>query len=277
MKGMATKTSPMTSARNASPTFHLTRAKRDALEFLAEFFCLRVSDLAKLSRNREPNENDLRTARRTLLLLSREGSVNRLPYFDLQTEGKSYVYGLSDRAVAQYGGKTFDEHSQRTLDHELEITQFHIRLKRFAAKHGLKLYWQQSDLKRTIHPDALFALTDPKKPEGKNTFYFFLETERAKIGHYRDGKPSIITKLQKYYDYFDSDKCRKEWAFKQFRVIVVQRNEERSENLLPLLQKHRMFWLTDEPRYKRGVDDYIFRTPKDWTERTYGFLDIFND
>jgi hypothetical protein len=40
--------------------------------------------------------------------------------------------------------KTFDEHSQRTLDHQLEISFFHIELKKFAAKNNLRLYWQQA-------------------------------------------------------------------------------------------------------------------------------------
>jgi hypothetical protein len=51
--------------------------------------------------------------------------------------------------------KTFDDHSARTLDHELEISHFHMALKRFCEKHDLKLYWQQADLKtKTIHTRA---------------------------------------------------------------------------------------------------------------------------
>ena len=55
-------------------------------------------------------------------------------------------------------------------DHELEISFFHIALKKFAVKNGLKLYWQQSDLKHTISPDAMFALTDPRSPKTKAPF-----------------------------------------------------------------------------------------------------------
>jgi hypothetical protein len=171
--------------------------------------------------------------------------------------------------------KTFDEHSQRTLDHELEISFFHISLKRFCAKNKLKLYWQQSDLKCTVSPDAMFGITDPAKPEGKNTLYYFLEMERAKIGHYRDGEPSIMRKLGKYYAYYGTDACEKEWSdFRQFRVIVVQRTHERRENLLKQLNKelnHRMFWLTTEPEYKYGIGGDIFNTPRDWEKVGYGF------
>ncbi|MGA2959062.1 MAG: hypothetical protein ABSF48_25505, partial [Thermodesulfobacteriota bacterium] len=77
----------------------------------------------------------------------------------------SHVYGLSDRGIKSFDSlyaayaKTFDDHSARTLDHELEISYFHIALNRFCDKHNLQLHWQQSDLKTaTIHPDAYFAI-----------------------------------------------------------------------------------------------------------------------
>lgn len=174
--------------------------------------------------------------------------------------------------------KTFDEHSQRTLDHELEISFFHIALKKFCAKNKLNLYWQQSDLKCTVSPDAMFAITDPAKPEGKNTLYYFLEMERAKIGHYKDGEPSIIRKLAKYYEYYGTDKCEKEWLdFRHFRVVVVQRTDERRKNLLKQLNalfNHRMFWLATEPDYKHNIDGAIFKTPKDYETVSYSFLSV---
>jgi hypothetical protein len=174
--------------------------------------------------------------------------------------------------------KTLDEHSQRTLDHELEISFFHIALKNSCNKHGQKLYWQQSDLKCTISPDAMFAITDPAKPEGKNTMYYFLEMERAKIGHYRDGEPSIMRKLAKYYAYYGSDACEKEWFdFRQFRVVVVLRTEERQKNLLKELNKtynHRTLWLTDERSYKENIGGEIFKTPKDYEKAAYSFFAV---
>jgi hypothetical protein len=282
---MSTALHPTKSARPA-PRFRLTTAKRKTLELIAEYFCLRVCDVAKLLRNREPDENDLRTARRTLQLLSNEGLLNRLPYFELdRLRGNiSYVYGLSDKGVKHIGDlhtvgpKTFDEHSARTLDHELEISYFHMALKRFTDKHGLKLYWQQVDLKTDhIHPDAYFAITDPAKPEGKNTYHYFLEIERSKIGNYKDGQPSILRKLSAYYKHFDTNLCEKDWGFKQFRIIVVQRTEERMENLLTTLSedhKHRMFWLTTEGKYKQDIGAEIFKTPKDFEKVDYSFTTL---
>src|SRR5713101_5634486 len=121
--------------------FRLTRTKRRVLELLAEYFCLRVKDVAKLLRDREPTEADLRTARRSLGLLCKEKLANRLPYFELDTEARSYVYGLSDKGVdhpdVEYPeAKSFDEHSERTLDHELEISYFHMALDKFLNDEG---------------------------------------------------------------------------------------------------------------------------------------------
>jgi hypothetical protein len=193
----------------------------------------------------------------------------------------THVYGLSDRALKTFDfpatAKSFDEHSERTLDHELGITAFHIALKTLADQHGLTLYWQQRDLKRGIHPDALFALTDPAKPEGRNTHYFFLEIERSKLAQYRNGGPSIIRKLERYVQYYDSEQCVKDWNFRAFRVVVIQRTDERAANLLRALSAtlpSRIFWLTSEARYKRDLSAPIFVTPKDHAQQTYSFLSL---
>lgn len=270
-------------SQRALPGIRLYSTNRRTLELLAEYFCLRTNDIAELIRGRTPNPNDKRSVRQTLSVLLKAGVVARLPYLDLDrvSGGVHYAWGLSDKGVEFCKSlwplaKIFDEHSQRTLDHELEISFFHIALQRFCTMNKLKLYWQQSDLKCTVSPDAMFGITDPQKPDGKNTLYYFLEMERAKIGHYRDGEPSIMRKLGKYYAYYGTDACEKEWSdFRQFRVIIVQRTDERRENLLKQLNKelnHRMFWLTDEESYKTNTIGEIFRTPKDFTSKVYGFI-----
>lgn len=258
--------------------FRLTAAKRKTLELLAEYFCLRVHDVAKLLRNREPNENDLRTARRTLHLLWKEGILHRILYLDLATEGVCHVYGLTDRGVKEYGGKTFDDHAERTLDHELAISYFHILVRGLCERCTWTLYWQQSDLKtKTVHPDAYFAITDLAKPEERNTHHFFLEVERSKVSNYKDGEPSIIRKIGKYYDLFDTRQCEKDWGVRQFRVVVVQRSDERRRNLCQALRErygHPMFWITTEPLCKADIGGEIFLTPKDNPLTTHGFLTI---
>jgi hypothetical protein len=249
---------------------------------LAEYFCLRTNDLVDLvyKVQTEPNQASMR---RTLFLLLKEGLVHRIPHIEQdRTIGAStFVYGLSDKGCSfarefwnHY--KTFDDHSQRTLDHELETSFFHIALKKFCnERKNLQLYWQQRDLKCTVNPDAYFAITDTTKPEGKNTFHYFLEVERAKLGSWRNRQPQIIRKLAKYYEYYNSDACEKEWKnFRHFRVILVQRTDAKREFLLSKLEehKHRMFWLTTEELYKADIAGKIFKTPKDFSAADYSLL-----
>jgi hypothetical protein len=257
--------------------------KQKILELLAEFFCLRTNDAAGLLRNRVITESDARSVRRTLSILHRDGFLYRLPHFDSGRDrgGVSHVYGLSAKGVAHAfrngystsATKTLDEHSLRTLDHELEITWFHVALHRLCSARGLRYLWRQKDLKHTVHPDALFYVADPANP-GK-AFCYFLEIERAKRGNYRDGEPQILRKVRRYYDYFNSTGCEKEWGFRQYRVVVVQRTDARREGLLTALRKacsHRMFWLTTEAAYRENIGGAIFKTPKDDAPMAFTFL-----
>jgi hypothetical protein len=253
------------------------------LEILAQFFCLRTNDAAVLLRNRAITESDSRSVRRTLSILHRDGFLYRAPYLDASHDrgGAGYVYGLSRKGVAHAlrdgfstaATKTLDEHSIRTLDHELELTSFHVALHRLHLAKGLRYLWRQKDLKHTIHPNALFCVADPADPA--KAFCYFLEVERAKPGNWRNGKPQILRKLQKYYEYFNSTDCEKEWGFRQYRVIVVQRNDTRREGLLKALREtcsHRMFCLTTETAYREDIGGAIFMTPKDDAPVQFSFL-----
>ena len=265
------------------PLPHTNPTKRRLLELLAEFFCLRTNDAAQLLRDRIPTGSDARSVRRTLSILHRDGFLYRLPYLD-PTAGRGgamYVYGLSAKGVyhalqegyATAATKTLDEHSIRTLDHELEITSFHIALRHLCSAGGLRYLWRQKDLKHTVHPDAFFCVADPANP-GK-AFCYFLEIERAKLGNYRNGEPQILRKLRKYYGYFNSTDCEKEWRFRQYRVVVVQRSEARREGLLKAMRQncnHRMFWLTTELAYRADLGGRIFMTPKDDAPVAFSFL-----
>ncbi|MGA2269036.1 MAG: replication-relaxation family protein [Bryobacteraceae bacterium] len=273
------KTSPETGADlpRGNPT------KQKVLELLAEFFCLRTTDAAGLLRNRAITESDARSVRRTLSILHRDGFLYRAPHLDFGHErgGVAYVYGLSAKGVGHAlrngystpATKTLDEHSLRTLDHELGITLFHIALHRLCARQGLRYAWRQTGLKRTVHPDAVFNVADPANP-GK-AFCYFLEIERSKLGNYRNGEPQIFRKLRAYYDYFNSTGCEKEWGFCQYRVVVVQRTDARREGLLMALRekyRHRMFWLTTEAAYRGDIGGAIFLTPKDDAPVPLSFL-----
>jgi DNA-binding transcriptional ArsR family regulator len=276
---------PKISLPNAGKFPRGNPTKERVLELLAEFFCLRTNDAAELLRNRTITGSDARSVRRTLSILNRDGVLYRAPHLDLGRErgGIGYVYGLSAKGVDQalrngyatLATKTLDEHSFRTLDHELEITSFHIALHRLCAVAGLRYAWRQTHLKHTVHPDAAFNVADPSNP-GK-AFCYFLEIERAKLGNYRNGEPQILRKLRAYYDYFNSTGCEKEWGFRQFRVIVVQRTDARREGLLKTLREqcsHRMFWLTTEAAYREDFGGAVFRTPKDDAPVPFSFLTL---
>jgi hypothetical protein len=272
-----------TGADNGKPLPHENPTKRRVLELFAEFFCLRMNDTAGLLRDRATTESDARSVRRTLSILHRDGFLYRVPYLDGGHErgGVSYIYGLSAKGVdhalrkgySTLATKTLDEHSLRTLDHELEITSFHIVLRTLCAAQGLRYAWRQTDLKHTVHPDAVFNVADPAHPD--KAFCYFLEVERAKLGNYRNGEPQIFRKLRKYYDYFNSTSCEKEWGFRQYRVVVVQRSDARREGLIAALREkcsHRMFWVTTEAAYRNDIGGAIFKTPKDDVPVAFSFL-----
>ena len=259
------------------------QVKLKALAIFAEFFCLRTKDAAALVRERPATESDERSVRRTLSVLWRDGFLFRVPHLDPDRErgGAGYVYGLSDKGVhyafregyATRATKTLDEHSIRTLDHELAITSFHIALHRLCGRLGLRYAWRQTHLKHTVHPDALFWVADPEDP-GK-AYCYFLEIERAKLGNYKNGEPQILRKLQAYYEYFNSTDCEKEWGFRRYRVIIVQRTDARRAGLLTSLQRncnHRMFWLTTEAAIREDLAGPIFLTPKDVALVRFSFL-----
>jgi hypothetical protein len=259
------------------------QSKRDALAALNEFYCLRPKDFARLHFNtKNPSESNTRSINATLQLLRQENLVYPIRYYpSKQTIGQAtFVYGLTRKAVRELeSGRLFDEHSERTLDHELEISLFHLDLKELCEKHGWHLTWEQDSIdgKREINPDAFFAITKPELPQNKNTFPFFLEIERSKIGNYRDGKPSILRKLEKYADHFDSSQCEKEWGIRKFRVLIVQPNETRRTYLVHTLAEKlptRMFWLTTEDLYRQNIGGEIWKTPKDGEKVAYSFQQL---
>ena len=179
--------------------------------------------------------------------------------------GAPYVYGLTDKGAKEFGGKSFDDHAFRTIDHELEITDFHILLQAQCEEVGFRLCWRQDHLKTkgSIHPDAQFSLTGPTGSVNN----FFVEIERQRLGRKKDGKPSIITKLERYFDGYDTDAFEACWGFRKFRIITIAETLIRARHILEAMQpelNHRMFWI--------GVTGAIlFETPKG---DTFSFSDL---
>lgn len=205
---------------------------RGILELLAEYFCLNIPMLARLSRTTERN------AQAIVQRLVKDGKAYGKKYETEQYVNGALplVVGLTDSSVSQAfregwatnSTKSFRGHALRTVEHEIKISEFHIALDEFAEQNGWTIQWRQRQLdKNSVRPDALFSL---------NGHYFFLEMERAKLGNYRDGKPQILRKLAHYRDYHDSVACERDFGFRAFRVITVMRTPERVDNLLILMK-----------------------------------------
>jgi hypothetical protein len=252
---------------------HLGPRRTEVLEQLVDYFCLRTIDLARLIYSQQPTAYHIRHIERTTQALRKERLVVSERIYIPTSNGHflfPLVHGLTRRGVDEYGGKTFEEHRLSTIPHDLEISLFHIAVKQFAQANGIEFYWQQNDLKRGVHADALFALTFPM-----GTYYFFLEIEKSGLGNSRNSEPGIVRKMARYAEYYDSDQCRKDWDFRYFRVIVVQRTDLRRRNLLTALEAkccHRIFWLTTEALYKEDIAGEIFLTPRDHRESAYSLL-----
>jgi hypothetical protein len=267
--------------------FKRTSLKANVLRALAKYYCLRTKDLAYILKSDDPEDNDTRTLNRTLKLLREEGLVCAKQIIQYGKTGRKFyplVYGLKDKAVRELDeGRSFEE--RMTVEHELWLSQFHIDIEDLCEKMGWKLYWRQFDLKNGIDPDAYFRITTDK-----GGYHFFLEAERQRPGRSK----KTAKKWAIYYDYYNSDRCMKEWKFKQFRVVIIEGSEERTTHLLntlatvplhwpsckwypprngkcdctPRLANHRMFWVISEDQ---DITGKAFRTPKG---DQYSFLDI---
>lgn len=268
----------MSSPHKASESqFRDTETKLKVLRAIAEFFCLSAKDLAVLLYG---NSENVRTVNRTLDLLEQEGLTDwRLLTTRVRKRGNlPSIHGLSLKGVqkvqelgcATAATKIFKPNSDTLLPHEYDISVLHFRMKRLCDDRGWSLYWQQRDLKCGVNPDACFGITTER-----GSFWYFLEIEKTKPGGWKNGESKIMRSLGRYYGYFNSDLCEREWAnFRRFRVVVVQRNPERRANLLRALAgkyPHRVFWLTTEDLYKNDIGGRIFLTPKDYTTESYSF------
>ncbi len=162
----------------------------------------------------------------------------------------------------------------RTLEHELTITDFHLRAEQFTSSQGLTLHWEQYGLRRGVNPDAFFAVTDPSRPRDEGTSYGFLEIERSRLGGYVDGRSVLLRRLRRYAEYQGSAGCKVDWKwFDEFRVVVVVTSEARRRNLLALLADELplpIFWVSVD-----GADlgATPFMSPTDFHERGYSLAD----
>jgi len=247
------------------------------LHLIAEHKYLSVYDLANLIPviNAKP-DNHRRRFQFVLTRLWKNRVLNRkinVKDFEI-AEGFvpfNWMYWLSDKGAKMLQARTNTEKSPYSLPHEQDISRAHLA---FSKLEGRELYWRQDDLKHTIHPDALIGLSNPNLPEDESTTYFFLEIERSKQGHYREGKSGLIMKLLRFQNYRKTTKCVQEWGFDNFYVLLVLKNEERRQNLLSKLRTilpYRTYMLTTQDLVN-NINGKIWLSPKDSTP--YSLLEI---
>ena len=263
--------------------FRMTNQRKEILKLLCRYSYLRTSHFYDLLSSQ--NNGSRRAVRRLLHDLWQRRYLKRKPIVDYKTTipfpRYENIYWLSHSGLllardCGFGeeGRTTPEKSPHTLEHEAAISEFHLALERIAKLNQLELYWQQHDLKRTVNPDALFALTDARRPENESTFYYFLEVEKSREGNYRDGDSALMRKLERYFAYQGSSDCRRDWTwFDEFRVVILVTNEVRQRRLLERLAPRfpsRMFWVASE---RMDLAERIFRTPLDYKTAAYSLLD----
>lgn len=132
-------------------------------------------------------------------------------------------------------GKASSEKSPSALPHERAITEFHLALTEAA---GRDVWWRQSHLRHravvgresvSINPDALFYW---------DGYYYFLEIERQRQGHYRNGESGLMKKLRSYCRYADRTAAlyKQRWPdMNGFYVLIVVASRTRRDRLIDAL------------------------------------------
>jgi hypothetical protein len=243
-----------------------------------------------------------RAVRSRLLLMYEAGYLLRTPIMPDESiirraPAAEYSYRLSKHGgnIATKG-KFLAEKTPGSANHEQQLTNFHLALE---GSYPGKVYWVQKHLKRTVNPDAMFALS----MDGKTGVYFFLEIERSKQAGYQEevGHSKITVKLEKYDRYRGSKLCKEQWElFSDFRVILVLKDNQRKPGIRAknLLQKlagggtyrdfkpgwgqtarhpalpYRWIWITTDREFEAAPMSKVFRTPADYTQTAYSLLDI---
>jgi len=129
------------------------------------------------------------------------------------------------------------------LRHFLFVVDIHVRLVCLAEHGPIKLVdWREGPalwddvrledphgrgVTTPVRPDAAFTLRDTRRPEGKNTFHFFLEADRSTMSHAR-----MAQKISGYLNYFQKGLYREKYpGMKSFGVATVTETRQRAESL----------------------------------------------
>lgn len=217
--------------------------------------------------------------------------------FDQDLRKFDPVYGLTEKGVLE--AKKWDmqdpieispEHSLLTFEHDLKRARTHEKIERLCDKNGWDLFWTKSDLYRTVEPDDMFIITRPDK---KVAFFYEEENKEKEFA-------DLYAKVRRYFDYWDTDKCFKQWGyFRTFNVLFQFSTEERMTNFLKYLNGHchclyyrgklkhtclpgkaqktittTNFLFTTDALIAKDTGGEIFKTPKDYEKAAYSFANL---
>jgi hypothetical protein len=168
--------------------------------------------------------------------------------------------------------------SRNTLNHDSDVTSFHVRLCRACAEHGLdNPQWrygtQRNAVTRDVNPDGIFVIS---RPDSDYLHPFFYEEER-KRGHYLRGNPQILAKVKRYNAYRQSGRMIDDFGFNDARLAIRCTTDETMGNLLRDLARIaplRWIWISSIPRTKADLMGAAWYAPPDYHERTYSLLEI---
>jgi len=243
------------------------KADEDIYRHVAKYQFLTAAQMTELTGR------DHKTIQKRLQFLFEAGSLNRQQRDKLAP----YVYFLAEkggREAARLGFlpelRFIKGKSRILINHDLEITKFHLALE--AAFPGQISKWEQwrGDLKdgveterglESLIPDARFVLNDQN---------FFLEVVKSYESEYEDGESNIFRKVALYNSY--KNQFRKKYGGDDFRVLWVLPTKARVLGLLVKLEHefpYRRFYVTDEESYKTNIQGNIWWTPKDFNDATY--------
>ena len=188
---------------------------------------------------------------------------------------QKYVFSIgrkSTEVLAQAGIDSIEalrwarknrEFSDLFLEHALMISDIHTALQLATSGSPFEIaLWRNEDTnlrdsvwvreadrtetKLPIRPDAHFCLRDTRRPEGENSFNFFLEADRSTTTNKR-----FQRKIRGYSAYFEQGLHTKKFGIRSVRVLTVTLNEQRAK----ILSK------ASRDVLRKGVGNFYFFTP----------------
>jgi hypothetical protein len=143
--------------------------------------------------------------------------------------------------------------------------------------------WRQTDLQRSIYPDAIYFLSYPHLPPKHNTRTFGHETEKSPLSEYELSEaslsePKIVRRADNYLHYFAAELAIKEYGFPIYAVTFTIKSESTLETILEKIKtkqpKHpylSRLWFSTEARYHENMGGRIFTDPN---EDSHSLLEV---